>query len=327
MNCPLSFSPIAATNSAEETEHLFQRELVESQILNVKGKKNFGVEMNGVALGNSALSFIRHLSDYEIDCGEVDTEGNVILGIGCNRPSFSFINGSRFVTTEDAVVVANRSTMKHHRARESCEIVFRCATEEVTTRLQASLNRAISAEIVFASSVPLDQGIGAHARASLLYVVNALDADTTLLDHPLIAKNFEELLLGIILSLPNNFSEELSAPAGTSSVPARVCKAEEYIEANAGLPITIADILPQAGCSRKVLFADFRKFRGYTPGEFLAAVRLRSAHDRLNDPSESDTVTSVAYESGFSHMGRFSKIYQKRYGVNPSETLRRALLC
>lgn len=180
---------------------------------------------------------------------------------------------------------------------------------------------------MFASSVPLDQGIGAHARTSLLYVVNALDTDNTLLEHPLIAKNFEELLLGIILSLPNNFSEELSAPAGTSSVPVRVRKAEEYIEANAGLAISIADILTHAACSRKVLFADFRKFRGYAPGEFLAFVRLRLAHDRLNNPTESDTVTSIAYESGFSHMGRFSKVYQKRYGVLPSETLRRALLC
>ena len=326
MNCPLSFNPIAATTSVDETEHLFQRKLVDSRIFNVKAKKNFGVEMNGVALGKSALSFIRHLSDYEIDCGEVDTEGSVILGIGFNRPSISSINGSRIVATEDAVVIANRSTIKHQRVKGGGEIVFRCAAEDVATRLHVSLNRPISDEIVFASSVPLDQGIGAHARSSLLYVVNALDADNTLLDHPLIAKNFEELLLGIILSLPNNFSEELSSPAGTSAVPARVCRAEEYIQANAGLPISIADILPQAGCSRKALFADFRKYRGYTPGEFLAGVRLRSAHDRLSNPTESDTVTSIAYEAGFSHMGRFSKVYQKHYGARPSETLRQALV-
>lgn len=326
MNCPLSFNPIAATTSAEETEHLFQRELADSRILKVNDRKNFGVEMNGVALGNSGLTFIRHLSDYEIDCGELDTEGTVMLAIGSNGPHFSSINGRRLDTTENAAVIANRSMVKHHRSRDSSEIIFRCAAGDIATRLQAGLNHPITHEIVFASSVPLNQGIGAHARASLLYVVNALDADRTLLDHPLIAKNFEALLLDIIASLPNNFSEELLAPAGTSSVPARVRRAEEYVEANAGLPITIADILLQAGCSRKALFADFRKFRGYTPGAFLAAVRLRLAHNRLSNPSESDTVTSIAYDSGFSHMGRFSEVYRKHYGVRPSETLRQALL-
>lgn len=248
------FQPLAATTSVEEAEQLFQKELVDSRILNVKGKKNFGVEMNGVALGNSALSFVRHLPDYDIDCGDVDTEGDVILSIGLNRPSFSSINGRRFAVNEDAAVITSRSTIKHQRVEDSHEVILRFAAGDVANRLQAALNRPISDEIVFASSVPLDQGIGAHA----------------------------------------------------------------------GLPITIADILSQAGCSRKVLFADFRKFRGYTPGGFLATVRLRMAHDRLNNPAESDTVTSIAYESGFSHMGRFSKVYQKRYGVRASETLKRA---
>jgi AraC-like DNA-binding protein len=326
MSYPLSFSPMATTTSTDETEHLFQRELVDSRILNVKGKKSFSVDMNGVALGNSVLSFLRHSSDYEIDCGEVDCEDTVMLGIGYNQPASSTINGHCFSLNEHAAVIANRSTLRHQRTAESCEVVFKCSAKDVDTRLQASLNRPISSEVVYASSVPQDHGVGAHARASLLYVLGALDATPTLLDHPLIVKNFEELLLGVVLSLPSNFSKELLAPAGMLSAPASVARAEEYIEANAGLPITTADILVQAGCSRKVLFAEFRKFRGYTPGEFLAAVRLRAAHDRLSNPKQMDTVTSIAYESGFSHMGRFSQFYQKRYGVRPSETLRLALL-
>lgn len=325
MNSPLSFSPIAVTTSAEETEHLFQRELIGSRILNVKKGEDIGVGMNGVALGNSSLSFIRHLSDYEIDCGEVDTDGTVIFGIGFNQPSFTSINGKKLDVTEDAVVIANRAAIKHLRSKDSCEVVFKCTAGDVAARLQTCLNRTVSREINYASSVPLDHGIGAHAQTSLLYVVKALDADPSLLGHPLIMKNFEELLMGVILSLPSNFSEEISAPSGTSFTPACVSRAEEYIEANSGLPITIADILLHVGCSRKTLFADFRKFRGYSPGDFLANERLKQAHERLSEASESDSVTSIACESGFSHLGRFSEVYRKRYGVLPSETLKRAL--
>ena len=326
MNLPLSFSPIAVTTSAEETEHLFQQELVRSHILNVKNKHGFGVEMNGVSLGNSSLSHLRHKSDYEIDCGEIDTQGTVIVGIGCGSSSSSSINGQNVVATDEAVVIANRATLKHTRATDSCEIVFRCTTADLEKRLQACLHRPVSRDIFYSGSVPLKQGIGANARSTFLYVLNALDSQPTLLDHPLIASNYGELLLGTLLSLPHNFSDELAQSAETSPVPGSVVKAEEYIEANAGLPITITDVLLQAKCSRKVLFANFRKFRGYTPGEFLASVRLELAHTRLSYPKEADTVTSIAYESGFSHLGRFSSNYRKRFGALPSETLRISLL-
>ena len=94
----------------------------------------------------------------------------------------------------------------------------------------------------------------------------------------------------------------------------------------ADAPLSIADVLSHTGCSRKALFENFRRHRGYTPGEFLARERLALAHERLSEPFESDSVTSIAYASGFSHLGRFSEIYRKRYGVLPSQTLKRALL-
>ena len=163
MNHALSFSPIAATTSAEETEHLFQQELVSSRILNVHNEHNIGVEMNGVGIGNSSLSHLRHQSNYDIDCGEIDTQGTVIIGIGCGRPSSSSINGRNIDVSEDAVVIANRSALKHKRQKESCEIVFKCSAADVENRLQTFLNRPNSKEIFYSSSVPLSQGIGAHA--------------------------------------------------------------------------------------------------------------------------------------------------------------------
>jgi AraC-like DNA-binding protein len=37
------------------------------------------------------------------------------------------------------------------------------------------------------------------------------------------------------------------------------------------------------------------------------------------------TVTSVALDSGFAHLGRFAAAYRHHYGESPSETLRLAL--
>ena len=188
------------------------------------------------------------------------------------------------------------------------------------------MDRSLSDDLIFERNVATNEAIGAHARSTLFNVLNNLDENPSLLNNPLIAANYENLLLGTLLSLPSNYSQELLAPGEKPSVPSTVSRAEEYMASNADSPISIADVLAHTGCSRKSLFENFRKYRGYTPGEFLANERLTHAHERLSEPSESDSVTSIAYESGFSHLGRFSEVYRKRYGVRPSETLKRALL-
>lgn len=56
----------------------------------------------------------------------------------------------------------------------------------------------------------------------------------------------------------------------------------------------------------------------------LQNMRLDKARDQLTlGLTDHQTVTLVALESGFSHLGRFAKSYADRFGEPPSETLRR----
>jgi AraC-like DNA-binding protein len=326
MNAPLSFSPIAKTTSADETEHLFQQQVIASRILSVKKGDDFSVEMNGVLIGRSALTHLRHLSDYDVDHGSVDSNGKVIFAFGYGSLLTSSFNGETVALNRSAIVINNPIDLEQTRTAQSCEVIIKSPVQDLKERLQIILDRSISRELVFEPSVSMDKGVGAHARSTLFYILNSLDSDPTLLDNPLLVANFEELIFGILLALPNSYSAELLAPGDKSTAPAIVCRAEEFMEANAASPIAIADVLSHTACSRKALFTSFRKFRNYTPLNFLADARLRLAHQRLCDASNSESVTSIAYNSGFSHMGRFSEIYHKRYGVKPSETLRRAAL-
>ena len=212
--------------------------------------------------------------------------------------------------------------MKHIRHAGSIEFALKSSIANVEKRLQASLDRATSKELNFADSVSLDSGVGAHGASTLHYIINSIDSNPALLDNALISANFEDLILGVILSLPNNYSDELLRPGKNLPAPAKVKLAEEYMEANAHLPITLTDVISHVGCSRKAFYSNFRRFREYTPHEYLANTRLKLAHARLSSPIPGDTVTSIAYDSGFSHLGRFSEIYRKRYGVKPSDTLR-----
>jgi AraC-like DNA-binding protein len=324
MNRPLTFSRVATTTSVDETEHLFKSQLVDSRIHRVESSCDFGVEMNQVSIGSSVLSFINHKSAYEIDCGEVDDSSQVLFGIGCGVPSFTLFNGRSIDLLENAAIITRHKSLKHVRTAGSSEIVLKCQLGDLKLKLQAILDRPVTREFLAESSVSLLQGVGAQAKSTLHFVLNSIDADLTVLENPLIAANFEDLLLGLVLSMPNSYSD-LLLRGETKAVPtATVSLAEEYMHAHAQLPITITDVLIHVGCSKKALYSNFRKPREYAPHEFLVRTRLGLAHEKLLNPNTLDTVTSIAYDSGFSHMGRFSEIYRKRYGVRPSGTLKRA---
>ena len=56
----------------------------------------------------------------------------------------------------------------------------------------------------------------------------------------------------------------------------------------------------------------------------LRRARLAQARADLEAPGRNTSVTNVAYDCGFSHLGRFAQEYARRFGESPSETLRRA---
>jgi transcriptional regulator GlxA family with amidase domain len=57
--------------------------------------------------------------------------------------------------------------------------------------------------------------------------------------------------------------------------------------------------------------------------EYLRTVRMERAHRQLVDADPTTTtVQTVAAQWGFAHTGRFSALYRRSYGRNPSDTLR-----
>jgi transcriptional regulator GlxA family with amidase domain len=68
----------------------------------------------------------------------------------------------------------------------------------------------------------------------------------------------------------------------------------------------------------------FKRHLGMSPMSYLREVWLRRAHQTLltADPSVV-TVASVAYDWGFTNLGRFAAAHAARYSEPPAKTLRR----
>ena len=69
-----------------------------------------------------------------------------------------------------------------------------------------------------------------------------------------------------------------------------------------------------------VLLAAF----GMTPWQYLTRVRLEAARRSLCVGQRDASVTEIALDAGFSHLGEFAAQYRQRYGERPVDTARRA---
>jgi AraC-like DNA-binding protein len=148
---------------------------------------------------------------------------------------------------------------------------------------------------------------------------------------PLVAAELERLMLHLLLQgqawvesrpAPMAVPPSLASPARG---PASGCvrRAENFIEAHADEPLRLADIARAAGVPARTLVDAFRRFRDTSPMQHLRDVRLDRARDRLRRADPGTRVADVALDCGFAHLGRFSQVYQQRFGESPSSTLGR----
>ena len=99
-----------------------------------------------------------------------------------------------------------------------------------------------------------------------------------------------------------------------------------YIERNIKLELSAEQLAQYAGVSVRSLYLLFEKNTKSTPKNFVRQKKLEQVHTLLTDPSQScPSVTTVALEYGFTHLGRFSELYKSTYGVLPSQSIRSRL--
>jgi AraC-like DNA-binding protein len=101
-------------------------------------------------------------------------------------------------------------------------------------------------------------------------------------------------------------------------------RAEEFICDNLSNPITRDQLADISGRSIRTLSRSFEKKYGLGPMAFIKQRRLDAAYlDLLSAKPDTTTVTQVAFNYGFSHIGKFAIEYGKAFRESPSVSLAR----
>jgi AraC-like DNA-binding protein len=321
MPLQLASFPIISTEDTDEAESVLSREMASLRFLKVSKASRFRLTMNGVRLGRTLLGWNRFDTEMEIEAGRI--EDAIVLTLSVGPPTIPVIDGEPVRIGRGAVTSPSRH-VAIHRAAGSEILILRTNIQAIEQRFHEVVERRPDRPFVFDPSIDLGRGVGAEIQRLLKVTLDQIGRDGSVLQFPLLRKSLDDLLLSALLTLPNTYSSLLADCGERPFAPRLVRMAEEYMEAHGSQPIDLSEVAKVCNCSRRTLFAAFRRHRDYTPAQFLGKVRLKLARESLQSPKADDTVATIAHRCGFFHAGRFAKICQERFGESPSQTLRRS---
>ena len=110
----------------------------------------------------------------------------------------------------------------------------------------------------------------------------------------------------------------------SQAIPHDVKKAVDLIRRNVGRRISLRDLVAHCGIPERTLRKHFHAFMGVSPLEFWRTSRLAAVREDLLKGANDSSITDVATRFGFTHFGRFSQQYRRRFGETPSATLQRS---
>ena len=84
-----------------------------------------------------------------------------------------------------------------------------------------------------------------------------------------------------------------------------------------------SQLLDNTGLDKKTARDAIKSKTQRSLSNYIRFYRLDHAQKLLKKGDKN--VSEIAYDSGFSHISRFSEAYRKRYRVKPSDTLRQAI--
>ena len=166
----------------------------------------------------------------------------------------------------------------------------------------------------------------ASLLAFLKTIVNELNRPGGILDAPAAIASIEHTLITSMLTgLEHNLEEVLRQPIAMAG-NTQIRLIEEFLEAHATQPIDMQIIARETGHSVSSIYRAFRRYRDYTPMEFLKRIRMRLVRQQLLQAYPGSSVTSIALDCGFAHLGRFAVEYKRYFGESPSETIKRTTM-
>ncbi len=320
MSLPFAQFPLIRTTCLDEAAELFRRHTTAARLRLLDRKGRFGWRVNGMSVGALVLSANQWRAAVAGESEAVDDVFTTAFPLTTVRAE-GIDAGTHVPVAKDRstwLVSPSRSgAFRNGAGHRSLQLTIRRADMEAAlTSLTGAGNKT---PLRFEPRLSLESGVGASLQRLARFAASEAAHEGNPFTSPIVAARFAETVMySMLLGQPHNHSA-LLIRSTQSFEPRHVSTAAEYLEAHAGEPVRMADLARVTGVSVRALQISFQKHRACSPTEFLRDRRLVLARTRLLVPGAS-TVTQIAIDCGFAHLGRFSALYRARFGETPSAT-------
>jgi len=120
------------------------------------------------------------------------------------------------------------------------------------------------------------------------------------------------------------FAYFLFRPKEINYLPKYIREGRVLLSENINATYTIADMVEDLQISKRTIQHGFKHSLGFTPKEYQQYIRLNGIRKTIlsvKDPNI--TLSEIAANYNYFHLGHFSAEYKKFFGESPSETLRK----
>jgi AraC-like DNA-binding protein len=189
-------------------------------------------------------------------------------------------------------------------------------------RLAGLLGDDPSEPLEFAPTIELRTGRGNRFARHMVHMVGDFFDAGPIFENPLSAGSFQDFMINeLLLWQRHNYSDRLRR--ADCRIAARdMRRATEFIEAHLDVPISISEVASASGVAGRTLYKHFQDLHGTSPMRYVRERRIERARQALVHADPDASVTDIATQWGFTHLGRFAVEYRKRFSEKPSETLR-----
>ena len=324
-NGPLSRYNRLQTHNADELKDFLAKKALGVEVPPKKARRTppLHAVINAFYLPGAYVSYLRYRTpvalvahgdrpDYSLS---LPAKGTFCAQIGAEQIHGGYRTGTLGSPTLDQRTVLNEESSRYGISISQAALV---------RQLESLLGRPMTEPLRFTPKVDLGNTAGRSLQSLVQLMVDDLSREDSGFDQPLVATQFEQLLISILLSQqPHNYTKRLESPM-PAPASRDVKRALDYIHEHLQEPISLVDLVEVSGVAGRSLHAHFRRFTGKSPLAYVAEQRLARARDDLKTPGPGETVTTIATRWGFTQLGRFSGTYRKTYGETPVETLRNA---
>lgn len=221
------------------------------------------------------------------------------------------IHGRFSVTVMRSAAVVRCESSRSLVAARNCVLVVP-ASQLYSLRAQSRATGATVTLLVGASHL---NGLETTDRAAIVTdpaLVGQVDALVTQLSHPEVSLECAVTVHGVLGQLTASAEPVGSAlpRQGTPLVAAR-----DYLRANFGEPVTIAELAGMMGLAESHLIRAFHREFGLPPHAYQMRLRLAAACELL---ASGLSVSTVAFECGFADQSHLSRNFKAVYGLTPA---------